>query len=70
MLIFPGLSLSYVAWFGLVPAIALFVRADSTREALAREIEGAGIPAAAAHFPDMRFGRLLPAAGRRTWVFD
>jgi glyoxylase-like metal-dependent hydrolase (beta-lactamase superfamily II) len=44
--------------------------ARRTREALAREIEGAGIPAAAAHFPDMRFGRLLPAAGRRTWVFD
>jgi apolipoprotein N-acyltransferase len=36
LLIFPGLSLSYVAWFGLVPAIVLFVRADSTREALAR----------------------------------
>ncbi|HEX3956580.1 MAG TPA: apolipoprotein N-acyltransferase [Trebonia sp.] len=36
LLIFPGLDLSYVAWFGLVPAIALFVRADSTREALAR----------------------------------
>jgi apolipoprotein N-acyltransferase len=36
VLIFPGLSLSYVAWFGLVPAIALFVRANSNREALAR----------------------------------
>ena len=33
---FPGLSLSYVAWFGLVPAIVLFARASSTREALAR----------------------------------
>jgi glyoxylase-like metal-dependent hydrolase (beta-lactamase superfamily II) len=44
--------------------------ARRTREALAREIEGSGIPASAAHFPEMRFGRLLPAAGRRSWVFD
>jgi apolipoprotein N-acyltransferase len=36
LLIFPELSLSYVAWFGLVPAIVLFARADSAREALAR----------------------------------
>ncbi len=36
LLIFPGISLSYVAWFGLVPGIVLFARADSTREALAR----------------------------------
>ena len=44
--------------------------ARRTRAALAREIEGSGIPAAASHFPDMRFGRLLPAGGRRSWVFD
>jgi hypothetical protein len=44
--------------------------ARRTRAALVREIEGAGIPVAAAHFPEMRFGRLLPAAGRRNWVFD
>jgi len=44
--------------------------ARRTREVLAREIEGSGIPASAAHFPDMRFGRLLPAAGGRSWVFD
>ena len=36
LLVFPGLSLSYVAWFGLVPGIVLFVRADCGREALAR----------------------------------
>jgi apolipoprotein N-acyltransferase len=36
LLVFPGISLSYVAWFGLVPPIVLFARADSTREALAR----------------------------------
>jgi apolipoprotein N-acyltransferase len=36
LLVFPGISLSYFAWFGLVPGMVLFVRADSTREALAR----------------------------------
>ena len=45
--------------------------ARRTREALAREFEGTGIPMAAAHFPDMRFGRLLPGSGGpRSWVFD
>ena len=39
-----------------------------TREALAREFEGSGVPVAGAHFPGMRFGRLLPGAGRRQWV--
>jgi len=44
--------------------------ARRTREALAREFEGTGIPMAAAHFPDMRFGRLLPGTGGpRSWVF-
>jgi apolipoprotein N-acyltransferase len=36
MLVFPGLSLSYLAWFGLVPAMILFARAPDTREAVAR----------------------------------
>jgi apolipoprotein N-acyltransferase len=36
ILIFPGLSLSYLAWFALVPAMILFVRAPTAREALAR----------------------------------
>ncbi|HTU76323.1 MAG TPA: apolipoprotein N-acyltransferase [Trebonia sp.] len=36
LLVFPDVSLSYAAWFGLVPAIVLFARADSAREALAR----------------------------------
>ncbi len=44
--------------------------ARRTRDALAREFEGTGVPMAAAHFPDMQFGRLLPGAGRRSWVFD
>jgi len=44
---------------------ALAVR---TREALAREFEGTGIPMAGPHFPGMRFGRLLPGSGRRYWT--
>ena len=44
---------------------ALAVR---TREALAREFEGTGIPMAGPHFPGMRFGRLLPGTGRRYWT--
>jgi glyoxylase-like metal-dependent hydrolase (beta-lactamase superfamily II) len=41
-----------------------------TREALARELEGSDIPVAAAHFPGLRFGRLLPGRGSRNWVFE
>jgi glyoxylase-like metal-dependent hydrolase (beta-lactamase superfamily II) len=44
--------------------------ARRAREVWARELEGDGTPAAAAHFPGMRFGRLLPGEGRRSWVFD
>ena len=54
-------------WDGLMdvdPALA-----KRTREALARELEGSDVPVAAAHFPDLRFGRLLPAEGRRRFVF-
>jgi apolipoprotein N-acyltransferase len=36
ILVFPGLSLSYLAWFALVPAMVLFLRAPTTREAVAR----------------------------------
>ncbi len=36
LLVFPGPSLSYLAWFALVPSMILFVRAPTTREALAR----------------------------------
>jgi glyoxylase-like metal-dependent hydrolase (beta-lactamase superfamily II) len=51
--------------FDVDPALAA-----RTREALARELEGSDIPIAAAHFPGMQFGRLLPGTGRRGWVFD
>jgi apolipoprotein N-acyltransferase len=35
-LVFPWPSLSYLAWFALVPGMALFTRAPTTREAAAR----------------------------------
>jgi glyoxylase-like metal-dependent hydrolase (beta-lactamase superfamily II) len=45
--------------------------AARTREALAKELEGSDTPVAAAHFPGLRFGRLLPGtATRRSWVFE
>lgn len=44
--------------------------AARTREALARELESGDVPVAAAHFPGIQFGRLLPAAGRRRWVVE
>ncbi len=44
--------------------------AQRSREALARELEGSDIPAAASHFPGLKFGRLLAAEGRRQWTFD
>jgi glyoxylase-like metal-dependent hydrolase (beta-lactamase superfamily II) len=40
------------------------------REAYARELEGTDIPISAAHFPGLRFGRLLPGDGVRRWIFD
>jgi apolipoprotein N-acyltransferase len=36
VLVFPGPSLSYLAWFALVPGMVLFTRARTTREAVAR----------------------------------
>ena len=36
ILVFPAPSLSYLAWFALVPAMVLFTRAGTTREAVAR----------------------------------
>jgi len=44
------------------------VLAKRTRNALARELEGTDIPAAAAHFPGLQFGRLLAGEGRRRWI--
>src|ERR1700761_2511876 len=36
VLVFPAPSLSYLAWFALVPGMLLFTRAATTREAVAR----------------------------------
>jgi len=36
VLVFPGPSLSYLAWFALVPGLVLFTRAGTTKEAVAR----------------------------------
>jgi glyoxylase-like metal-dependent hydrolase (beta-lactamase superfamily II) len=44
--------------------------ANRVREAYARELDGRDIPVAAAHFPGLRFGRLLPGDGVRRWVLD
>ena len=43
--------------------------ANKVREAYARELERGAIPAAAAHFPGLQFGRLLPSEGTRRWSF-
>jgi hypothetical protein len=50
--------------FDVDPALA-----QRTREALAREIEGTDVPVTAAHFPGMRFGRLLRGSGPSRWTF-
>ena len=42
--------------------------ARRTRTSLNREIEGSDVPVAAAHFPALRFGRLLPGEAQRRWV--
>lgn len=44
--------------------------ADRVREAYARELEGSDVVAAAAHFPGLRFGRLLRGESTRRWTFD
>jgi glyoxylase-like metal-dependent hydrolase (beta-lactamase superfamily II) len=42
--------------------------AARTREALFRELEASGDLTMAAHFPDLRFGRVLPGEGVRRFV--
>ena len=44
--------------------------ARRTRLALMRELEGADVPVAAAHFEGLQFGRLLAGQGTRSWRFD
>jgi len=42
--------------------------AKRTREALMREVEGTSTLVGAAHFPGLRFGRILAGEGGRSWV--
>lgn len=44
--------------------------AKQAKEDLAREIEDGHTLVAGAHFPQMQFGRLLVAEGRRHWTFE
>lgn len=44
--------------------------ANRVREAYARELEGTDVPVAAAHFPGLRFGRLLRGEVTRRWTFS
>ena len=53
-------------WEGLFDVDPALAR--RTRNALARELEGADAAVAGAHFPGLRFGRLLAGEGRRRWV--
>lgn len=53
----------WASMFDVDPALAL-----RTRVAVNRELEGSDIPVTAAHFPDLRFGRLLKGEGKRQWM--
>jgi glyoxylase-like metal-dependent hydrolase (beta-lactamase superfamily II) len=43
--------------------------ANRVREAYVRELEGSEVVAAAAHFPGLQFGRLLPGETTRRWTY-
>ena len=53
----------WAALFDVDPALA-----KRTRNALARELEGTNVRVSGAHFPEMTFGRLVLAEGRRRFV--
>jgi glyoxylase-like metal-dependent hydrolase (beta-lactamase superfamily II) len=42
--------------------------ADRTRERLWRELEGEQVTATGAHFPELKFGRVLQGNGKRWWT--
>ncbi len=54
-------------WDGLMDVDP--ARPSAPAEMLNRELDGADIPVAAAHFPNLRFGRLFKAEGKRSFVF-
>jgi hypothetical protein len=43
--------------------------ANGIRQTYAKELEGTDIAVAASHFPDLRFGRVLPGEATRRWTF-
>lgn len=45
------------------------VRAKAARNALVRELEGSDVPVAAAHFPNLQFGRVLPGERARRFQY-
>jgi glyoxylase-like metal-dependent hydrolase (beta-lactamase superfamily II) len=45
------------------------VQAKAARNALVRELEGGDVSVAAAHFPGLRFGRILPGQQHRRFEF-
>ncbi len=51
------------AFFDVDPDLA-----KRTRNALARELEGTGVRVSGTHFPEMHFGRLVLAEGKRRFV--
>jgi apolipoprotein N-acyltransferase len=64
ILVFPAVNLSYVAWFALVPAIVLFARSRSPREAVARGWWfGAGMVIAMLWWMAPEIGPGLPLVG-------
>jgi glyoxylase-like metal-dependent hydrolase (beta-lactamase superfamily II) len=42
--------------------------ADRTRQRLWRELEGEDVTGTGAHFPELKFGRVLSGAGKRWWT--
>ena len=44
--------------------------ADRTRARIRREVEGGDVLVGAPHFPELRFGRMLPGKGKQGWTFN
>ena len=69
ILLFPAPSLSYLAWFALVPGMVLFTRAATTREAVARGSSSGPVPDRDAVL-DGTGDRAGPGAARRGHGLD
>jgi glyoxylase-like metal-dependent hydrolase (beta-lactamase superfamily II) len=44
--------------------------ADRTRARIRREIDGGDVLVTAPHFPELKFGRMLPGKGKQAWMFE